>query len=68
MFSLKYFLKDSARQAQIIPVLWIRIRMDPAKKKEYINKTLNSGLFVLLDSSTVLNREWQIVVRILLFD
>ena len=23
---------------------------DPAKKKEHINKTVNSGLFVLLDS------------------
>ena len=45
-------------------VLWIRIRMDPElcldleelkfriqqKVKEHINKTVNSGLFVLLDS------------------
>ena len=47
------------------PVLWIRIRMDPElsdpdpelkfwiqqKVQEHINKTVNSGLFVLLDSS-----------------
>ena len=47
-------------------VLWIRIRMDPellpgsgsgikvpdpAKVKEQINKTVNSGLFLLLDSN-----------------
>ena len=33
------------------------------KVKEQINKTVNSGLFVLLD--IVLNRDWQKVVRIL---
>ena len=40
------------------------------KVKKHINKTVNSGLFVLFDSSTgtVLNREWQIVVKIFLFD
>ena len=47
--------------------LKFRIRIQQ-KVKERINKTVNSGLFVLLDSSTVLNREWQIVVKILLFD
>ena len=46
----------------IFPVLWIQIRIDPdpelkfriwiqQKVKEHINKTVNSGLFVLLDSS-----------------
>ena len=42
--------------------------MDPEKVKEHINKTVNSGLFALLDSTVVLNSEWQIVVKILLFD
>ena len=39
--------------------------MDPEllPVKKHIKKTVNSGLFVLLDSS-----EWQIVVKILLFD
>ena len=51
---------------------WIRIRIQQ-KVKEYINKAVNSGLFVLLDKGhwtvpVVLNREWQIVVKILLFD
>ena len=31
-----------------VPVLWIRIQQ---KVKEHINKTVNSGLFVLLGSS-----------------
>ena len=44
----------------LIPVLWIRICMDPElsfririqqEVKEHINKTVNSGLFVLSDSS-----------------
>ena len=38
------------------------------KVKEHINKNVNSSLFVLFDSTVVLNREWQIVVRILPFD
>ena len=41
---------------------------DLAKSERAGNKTVNSGLFVLLDSTVVLNREWQIVVKILLFD
>ena len=46
------------------PVLRIRIRMDPAKSERAytVDKTVNSGLFVLLDSTVALNREWQIVV------
>ena len=36
--------------------------------KEHINETVNSGLFLPLESTVVLNREWQIVVKILLFD
>ena len=58
-----------------IPVLWIRIRMDPdllpGSRSGIIvldpdpakSETVNSGLFVLLD-----NREWQIIVKIPLFD
>ena len=49
------------------PELKFRIRIQQ-KVKEQINKTVNSGLFVLLDSRVVLNREWQIVVKILIFD
>ena len=42
------------------------------KVKEHLNKTVNSGLYVLLDSTyrsiVVLNRAWQKVVKIFLFD
>ena len=43
---------------------------EPAKSERAytVNKTVNFGLFVLLDSTVVLNREWQIFVKILLFD
>ena len=40
---------------------WIRIQQ---KVKEQVNKTVNSGLFVLQDRTVVRNREWQIVDRI----
>ena len=55
------------RNSCLDPELKFRIRIQQ-KVKEHINKTVNSGLFVLLDRTVVLNREWQIVVRILLFD
>ena len=48
-----------------VTYVWIQIRQ---KVKEHINKTVNSGLFVLLDSSIVLNREWQIVVKMILLN
>ncbi len=41
---------------------------DPAKSDEHINRTVNSGLFVLRYWTVVLNRGWQIVVKILVFD
>ena len=44
---------------------WIRIQQ---KVKEHINKTVNSGLYSMNYWTVVLNREWQIFVKILLFD
>ena len=49
------------------PELKFLIRIQQ-KKKEHINITVNSGLFVLLYSTVVLNIKWQIIGKILLFD
>ena len=40
--------KESLKRIMFFAVLWIRIQQ---KEKELMNKTVNSGLFVLLDSS-----------------
>ena len=44
-------------------LIWIQ-----QKVKEHINKTVNSGLFVLLDSSIEQRMANTVIVRILLFD
>ena len=38
------------------------------KIKEHINKTVKSELYSMFYWTVVLNREWQIVVKTLLFD